>query len=911
MPPQPVEILVLGPVLVRRGTLVATPSSALMRAVIGALALAGADGLSVDLLAEAAWPAKAKPTEATVAVGVHRARHWLAEHFGPSDRIQRTTAGYRLRDVVVDADRFAELASGTAGLADALHLWRGEPLTGTPVGAAVVPAIERLGRLRLDIAIRYGRAQVRTGRAAGVVELLRELAAVHPLDEALHAVLVEALASVGRQAEALARYERLRTRLADELAVDPGPELSETLVRVLRQETAGTRPQRSAPRQLPAAPRWFVARTSELAALTKELEAPTDSGPPTKVVAVNGTGGVGKTWLVLRWAWDHLDRFPDGQLFVDLRGFAPSGEPVPADVAIRGFLTALGVDPKAIPRGLDAQVGLYRSLTADRDVLVVLDNARDTEQIAPLLPSGPRCAAIVTSRTVLTGLVTAHGATSLSLDVLPASSARALLAERLGAESLADEPDAVTELLACCGGFPLALSIVAGRMLTNPRLSVAALADELRQARTGLAALDDDDPASSLPAVLSWSHRALTDDQAMVFALLGVAPGPDISDAAARSLTGLDPVSARSTLRALERASLIQQHVPGRWRMHDLVRLYAAEQGPPSTDTALRRVVDFYAHTAEAANRLLDPYEACVTMGQPVPGCHPQRLDDHPAAMAWLDAEYANVLAAARTAEDHDWPDAVWPLSWGVQKYQYRTGRLADRMVTALAGQAAADRLADPDARTKAHRVLGHCYGMAGQYADAVRHLELAIDVAGRSGDVFEQASAHYVLGSVHESQGHSAQALEQATESLRLFESIDNPVWQGRALNAVGWTQSRLGRQEEARAACEQCLVLCGGHGDHAGESAALDSLGSMCLAAGDPERATEYYERALSLRRALGNMLETADVLSNLGTCHQQAGRPDAARAAWSEAAALLRTQHRLTDAERVGQLLAALPS
>jgi hypothetical protein len=321
----------------------------------------------------------------------------------------------------------------------------------------------------------------------------------------------------------------------------------------------------------------FVGRAGDLDCLAAEVDEHRES-PGSLVISVIGTGGVGKTWLALYWAHRQLGRFPDGQLWADLHGFDSSGEPVPAELAVRGLLAALGADPSAIPADPEAQAALYRSLTAGKRMLIVLDNAHDTSQVVPLLPGGSGCTVLITSRRQLTGLVTGHGARAIAVDLLPEAEARELLASYVGAERLAAEPDAAAELLACCAGLPLAISVVSAQAAAHPGFPLAVLAGELREAGTRLATLETGDPAASVRTVLSCSYQALDPRAAVMLGLLGLAPGPDISLPAAAALAGLPAGQAQAILRDLETVSLVQQHSPGRYRIHDLVRLYAAEQ---------------------------------------------------------------------------------------------------------------------------------------------------------------------------------------------------------------------------------------------------------------------------------------------------------------------------------------------
>lgn len=367
------------------------------------------------------------------------------------------------------------------------------------------------------------------------------------------------------------------------------------------------RPSTPTPRQLPASTCLFAGRTDELAMLTSAL------GHATVVIsAIGGAGGIGKTALALHWAHQHAWRFADGQLYVNLRGFDVSDEPLSPDTALYSFLVALGVDPARVPAGLDVRSGLYRSLVAGRRMLIVLDNARFASQVVPLLPGTPTCSVLVTSRRHLDCLVATHGARLLHLDVLPESESIELLAQHLGARRLAAEPNAVVELLKVCAGFPLALRIVAARLARHSHFPLAVMAAELRDAPTRLDGLDAGDLHTNIRTVLSWSYHALGAAEATVFEFLSLTPGPDISLPAIASLTDLPCGRVRTLLRELETASLVQEYKPEFYRMHDLIRLYAAEQAERHLSirmrcAALRRLVDFYRNAGRGyQERLID-----------------------------------------------------------------------------------------------------------------------------------------------------------------------------------------------------------------------------------------------------------------------------------------------------------------
>ena len=552
---------------------------------------------------------------------------------------------------------------------------------------------------------------------------------------------------------------------------------------------------RPVPQQLPAAPRMFAGRHHELAQMTAVLEGNAGASSAVLISAIAGAGGIGKTWLALHWAHQHRDRFLDGQLFVDLRGFTPAGKPMTPDAALRGLLDAFGIEPARIPVDLDARVGLYRSLSAGKRMLIVLDNARDSTQVIPLLPGSPTCTVIVTSRDQLTGLVTAHGAHLLTLDVLDQHDTRDLLDHRLGRTRLEAEPHAVGELMAYCGGLPLALGIVAGRATAHPSFPLATLATELRDVVTRLGALDTGDPAASLSAALSWSYTALDAEQAAVFGLLGLAPGPDIGPPAAANLTGLPITQVGAVLRSLERVSLIQQHQPGRWRMHELIRLYAGnqahhDQSEERREATLRRLVDHYIHTALAGDRLLSPYRKPIELGPPASGCHPHVPTDRPAALAWLDTEHPCLLATQHLAIERVWHPSVRQLAWTLNTFHRRRGRLHDNLSVWRHALRAAHRLGDPAIQILVHRLLRHACAGVRRDAEALGHLHQALTLAEDAGDALAKAHAH-----------------------------------------------------------CEAALGLCRRHHDRAGESDTLDSLGYIAHHTGMHTTALAHYQQALRL--------------------------------------------------------------
>ncbi|MET9224648.1 BTAD domain-containing putative transcriptional regulator [Lentzea sp. NPDC003310] len=818
------------------------------------------------------------------------------------------------RGLLAEARDSGDPRSALALADEALALWRGEPLAelDTPWARATREHLhqERAAAWadRVDWALECGRH----------AELLPDLTARtadDPLDERLAGQVMVALSRSGRPAEALEHYQRTRRRLTEELGTDPGPALQELHQRVLTTDPALVVPPdrrhnaaADSPRQLPAPPTAFVGRDEELDHLHRALVASEEA--TTVVISVlAGAGGIGKTWLALHWAHRHAHRFPDGQLFVDLRGFNPIGDPVDPAVAVRGFLDALGADPGRIPADLDAQAALYRSLVARKRMLIVLDNAAGSDQVVPLLPGTPTCTVLVTSRRKLASVIDRHGARHLTLGVPDRAEARALLTARLPAGRVATEPAAVDELVALCGAYPLALAITARTAATRPALALTEIAAELRA--LGLEALDHDtDPAAGLPAVLSWSLRHLTDHQRTVFALLGIAPGPDTTSAATAALAGLPESPARKALAALEEASLVERQPVGRYAMHDLIRAYAATTAQDLPDdlreAALTRVVDFHLHTAHAADRLLNPDRELLHPDPPVPAVRPHPLSDKAAALAWLQAEHPTLLAVQRTAATLGRHHAVWHLAWVLENFHIRRGHLRDGLTAWQTALEAAPHLPAPSLHIRTHRLLGRAYSRLGRHEQATEHLQVALDLAVRHDDLAAQANIHRTLALAWGRRGDDRRALRHARLALDLHRTIGQPTWEAHALNAVGWYAARLGEFDTARDHCHAALDLYRRHRYATGEAATLDSLGYIAHRTGDHRRALDHYHQALTLNRTLGNTYEIAETLDSAGHPQAALGRHEQARAHWREALELFQDQGRSTDAQRVQRQL-----
>ncbi|TDV49700.1 AfsR/SARP family transcriptional regulator [Actinophytocola oryzae] len=832
--------------------------------------------------------------------------------------------GYRLavRPETVDLHHFDQLVHRARTVDDdhaaalfeqALGLWRGQPFAGVDLcwfNEVRVTATRRRDAAWLDLID----VQLRRGRHTEMLAELSDCVERDPLDERLAAQYLVALYRCGRPGDALAHYQRLRQRLAEELGADPGTALQRVHQQILTTDPALAVPARVAPatrvplpRQLPAPPRPFVGRSVELAHLDAALGEPDDTVP---VSVICGAAGIGKTWLALHWAHRHLDRFPDGQLHVDLHGFGPGGNLVAPATALRGFLDALGVEPAAVPPETGAQIGLYRSLLAGRRVLVVLDNARATAQVAPLLPGSPTCAVLITSRHRLDDLTTAHGARSLRLDPLGDAEARELLARGIDRDRVTSEPGAVTELLTRCAGLPLAIGIVVARACRYPRFPLAVFAEELRDHNGRLDAWTTGDSRLDLRALLSWSHHALSPPAATALGLLGMAPGEDIGLAAAASLLALPTAQARLVLRELEDGHLLEQHVPSRYRMHDLVRLYALDrachdQPEQSRGGALRRLVDHYVHTAFAGDRLLRPLLSPVELTPPAGGCLPHPPRDQRAALAWFTAELPNLLAVQHLAAEHGWPAAVHQLARLLTTFLYRQGRFHDVLTVWRAGLAATEQLAEPFLEAGAHQLLGAVLAELGEDRAALWHLGRAEAL----GDAAGQADTHHALGRFWSLRGDHRRALTHADRALRLYRTLGVQAGETRQLTVISWYHAQAGDHESAAAAGEVALASARRHEHREDEAIVLGLFGFLAQHAGRLVAAVEWYRQSHVLLHEVGSTYFEAGALDLLGQAHSALGRADLARPAWERALELCRAQHRAGDVERLQRRLDAI--
>jgi DNA-binding SARP family transcriptional activator/tetratricopeptide (TPR) repeat protein len=880
-------------------------------AVFAALLIDAGRPLPVEVLVDRVWgDTPHERAHRALHTYVSRIRRLLAQA-GPEARLRHHQGGgYRLElpPELVDVHLFRQLVARAAGLAEedpgravllreAVALWGGPPLAGIAGAWAARVRTALLGE-RVDALVAWADAELRAGNAALVLGPVADLAGEHPLVEPLAAVLMRALDAVGRTGDALHQFLAVRRRLVDELGVEPGPVLQaahQAILGGVPQRPADGRTAAAVPAQLPLDVPDFVGRQAEQRRMDEVVRDGGGQPTATSVIVVSGTAGVGKSALVVHWGHRVRRLFPDGQLYVDLLGFDPGGAALSPAEALRGFLTALRVPAEQIPYGLETRAALYRSLLADRQVLVVLDNAVSEREVRPLLPGAPRCLVVVASRNHLPGLVAGEGARPVELGVLHPAEARDLLGRRLGERRSSAEPAAVDEIVVACAGLPLALTVAAARAMIRPELTLARLAGQLSDARSGLDAFAEDDEATDVRAVLSWSYRALDAPQARLLRLVGLHAGPDVPAPAAAALLGEPVETAERRIRALVRAHLLTEYPPGRYAMHDLLRAYATElvhttETPTEVTAARRRMLDHYLHSAYAGDRLLHPHREPLHLPQPAATVPVQRFGDGGEALAWFAAEHHVLVRAVRQAHDAGLDRDAWQLSWTLTTYFDLRGHWQEWVDTQRIALAAATRSGDRAGQAFAHRNLGLAYAQMSAFEESNRHLGEALAGYRALDDPAGQAHTHNTLARVHGSQGRPDAALRESQQATTLFRRAGHDAGTARALNNVGWYHAQLGDNEPALARCQEALVLHRRLGDRYGEANTLDSLGLVRHHLGQYERAVDDYRAALRAWREVGDRCNEAGTLGRIGETYLATGEPRQAREAWERALTIL---------------------
>ncbi|MET8947048.1 BTAD domain-containing putative transcriptional regulator [Streptomyces sp. NPDC004542] len=814
----------------------------------------------------------------------------------------------RFRQLTQDARRLRDSGAQDLGVAryvEALALWQGPTADGIPPAVRAHPVLTALDRERHAVVKEAADAALRCGRAGELLGALRRCAAERPMDEPLHARLLQALTATGRTQEAVRTYREVRARLGEELGIGPGAELRAAARLVLgagvpvppggagrsasarTEERRGTSPDAfSVPAQLPADLPVFVGRQRELA-----LMPTPDGGRPGRaaVVAVSGTPGSGKTALAVRWAHRAAAGCPDGQLYANLRGFGPGGPPVDPVLVLGRFLQALGVPPEQVPADGLERARRYREVLAGRRILVVLDDARDAGQVRPLLPGRPGCLAVVTSRGPLEDL--AEGPDDvrfLALEPFDADEARDCLAARLGGDRVAAEEDAVAEITGLTGGLPLALAVVAAHAGARPAFPLAATVAELRESRADL------DAFAEVRTACDGSYRALSPAAARLLRGLAEHPGRTFDVSLAASAAGVPVERARALLGEIAGVSLLTPAADGRFARHRLLRVHAAELGETHEDAgsrraALHRILDHCLHTAHGAVRTLSPNGTRIHLPPAEPGVSPSEHPARAAALAWFGAELPVLLEMVGRAAREGFDRHAWQLAWALERLLDQQGLHHDYAEALRPALAAARRLGDPTALAHVHRALGCASARLDRHDDAHAHLRRALDLFGELGDMTGQARTHGEFGRVFDWQGHQAHALYHREQALEGYRAAGDPVGQSGALQALGRTHTLLGQYRQALTHTRQALEPLRGLDEPHAEAAVWRGLGHCHQHLGSHRRAVAGYQRALQLYRAAGDRYNEFRSLVWLGDAHRTAGDPAAARAAWRQALAV----------------------
>lgn len=868
------------------------------RNLLAILALHLNRSVSAERLCELLWDGE-RPAGARRSLQSHVARLRSVLGRQPvTDAAQVVWDGHgyllRARDEQVDACRFRALVARAAEaeepahraelLSSALDLWR-EPLPAVTDDTLRLRLFAELDELRMRAAEDLLACKLQLGRHAEVIPQLARLVVEVPAGERLIELYMTALHQVGRRADALTVYGRTRATLADELGIEPGPALRDRYLTILQEEQDGpghpsaaaeAPAARSRPAQLPSETRAFVGRMAELAeldALLADLDA--DIGP-VGIAAISGTAGVGKTALAMRWAHRVAERFPDGQLYLDLRGYDVEQPVTPGD-ALATLLRALGVDGAAIPYEQAERAATYRSLLAGRRVLVVLDNAATTAQVRPLLPGSAPCLVVVTSRDSLAGLVAREGARRLELDLLPLDAAIALLRVLIGPRVSA-EPAAARALARQCAQLPLALRVAAEFAASRPAVALSGLVGELDDEQERLERMNaGDDPHTAVRAVFSWSYLHLPKVAGRMFRLLGLHPGHDLDQYAAAALAGMAVTQAGRLLDALSAAHLLRPTDAGRYAMHDLLRAYAAglslaHDSIAERTEALTRLLDHYTATAQAATEVLHPG------AQPRPG-PPDRatarpVPDDAAALAWLDGERVNLVAAVTHAAAHGCPASAVTLAAQLSRYLDRGGHFPEALTVHDHARRAAEQLGSVEDVVRALIDLGLVHWRQGRYDLAAEHFERAFTLARGAADTTGEARALTNLGIVRGLQGRYGLAIEHLTEGLARFRDIGHRVGEAGALTNLGLVHERQGCYDKAADHFQQALRHARDVGDRVAQAHTLTNLGMVYERLGRYDDAAEHLGEALVHSRGVGDRVGEANALTDLGCVHEQLG-------------------------------------
>jgi len=862
-------------------------------------------------LIEAIWGAQqpASPRRA-LHVCLTRTRAGLAA-VGVPPIIVSGTGGYRvaLPPQAVDAARFrllmerADLAAERGDEADegvaltnALGLWRGQAFADVPSDYLHRTHAVRLAEQRMRALERQIDRWLSVGLHEKVISELTELTETYPLRERLWAQYLTALHQAGRRADALDAYHVLRRHLADELGIEPGDELRHLHAQILTgaTEDGADVPRTSVvPRQLPAEVAGFTGRAGDVARLHQLLDAHErgeTSGPT--IVILTGMPGIGKTTLAAHWSRRIADRFPDGQLWLELRGYDHRAPATPQQ-SITAVLSALGVRGAELPADLDGRIGLYRSVLDGRRILLVLDNANGVDQVLPLIPGDARTFVLVTSRNDLASLIAVEGARLVQLSPFTATEARQMLSRRLGAERMAAEPDAVDRIIASCYGLPLALAIAAARAVRRPGSPLVELDRQLADANSPLDRFADPAAALTVRAVLSWSYHSLSLPAARLFRRLGV-PLVDVSVASAATLIGGTVAQARALLDELASAHLVTEHRPGRFTVHDLLRAYASEltethDPPDERSTDLGRLLNRLTSGALTARPLLQPSETPVVAHGGAQDGPLVAIEDERSAREWCETERDNLIAAVELAYRYGFDDLCWRLAYGLWIHLQLTGAWEDMRRTHETGLRAAERLGDQIGRAQMLVGIAVAYRATGRPSRAIATYHKALSIYRASGNATGTANVLGNLCAAYRDCGLFDKALKSARLAFRLEEALDEPGNMAISLYQIASTMAAAGKLSEADSYVSRALQRFRSIGHRRAEARTLQLAAEIRARLGEHDAAIEAHQTAVDIYRDLGDRWYQATVLTALGDTLDRSGAAAQSRAAWSHALAI----------------------
>ncbi len=878
-----VIVRLLGPVEVAgpRGRAVL---SARQRALVGLLALQAGTVVAPGRVVDAFW-GEDPPRTAVKSLHSHIARVRRAlDACGLPDVLLTRGSGYTLAvdRGEVDVCRFEDearcarehLAQGRWGeaaqrLRAGLALWAGEPVQDGELAGWGMAEVTRLREARLTALEDLWDAELRLGHHATAANELDRLLVQHPLRERLVQLQMLALYRTGRRLDALEAYQRLRSRLAHELGVDPAPDLRRLHTAILRHDPdLAQEPAHGdvRPAQLPPRVGHFTGRTKEMQALNLLLESTGD----VRLAVISGSGGMGKTALAIQWAHTVKDEFPDGQLFLDMREAA-----VTAVEALGRMVRSLGVPADSVPADPAELTNLYRSLLNGKRVLVVLDNASTVDQIRPLVPASAASALVVTARRPMTALATYHAIGSLRLDALGDADALALLADVVGADWIDREPGHAATIVAMCGSMPLALRIAAAKLAGRPDRPLARLAAELSGDRT-LDALSVDGDSRSVRTVFASAYRALSPPAARMFRMLGLHPGVTFARELAAALTG--DAEAGRALTELVDAYLVAETPGGRYRFHDLIHLYAAECAH-ADEQAPERLLDWYLGVADAGNRALDRGRDRVVLALRHPPSGMPFAANAQDALAFLDGERENLPSVVRFAAEHGRFDAAWQLTYLLTGFFDSRGQWTDRVEICQLGLAAAQRQGDPTAESLMRAALGAAYILSRRFDAALDCLYGALEPARAAGDRRREAYLTNSIATAHAGLRRFEEALEAYLRTLELHRGDGHRLGIAVALNNIGTAHLRLGQPERSFEHLRPALRLSREIEHPRIEAGILFTLGEACLQQGRLAEALENFQRALDIRRAIGDHRREVDTLNHIGLTRLARGEPGAA--------------------------------